>query len=241
MNATKLLEKTTTAIQAGFLSHTARSVRREHLTYLSVPKLLHLEKTLRQIEERQIPGDFLEFGIALGGSAVLIAKSANKLGRSFTGFDVFGMIPPPLSEKDDVKSKERYKAIVNGQSQGLGNDVYYGYRQDLYAEVVQTFSRYGLKVGKDGLGLEKGLFQDTWPRWKQRPVAFVHIDCDWFDPVRYCLDQVCNLVVRAGVILLDDYHDYGGAQLATDEFLSKHRNFTFEDGANVLLRARDSN
>ena len=75
MNATKLLEKTTTAIQAGFLSHTARSVRREHLTYLSVPKLLHLEKTLRQIEERQIPGDFLEFGIALD----------NKLGVRLAG------------------------------------------------------------------------------------------------------------------------------------------------------------
>lgn len=34
---------------------------------------------------------------------------------------------------------------------------------------------------------------------------------------------------------LDDYHDYGGAKKAVDDFVAEHRDFTFEDGANVLL------
>ena len=241
IRATSIFEKTSSAFQLSLLSKTARAIRRENLTYLSVSKLRHLEKTLHDIHNRGIAGDFLEFGVALGGSAILIARAAQVSGRTFTGFDIFGTIPPPTSDKDDVKSKERYRTIAEGKSQGLGGDPYYGYREDLYSDVVRTFSRYGLTVDTKGIALEKGLFQDTWPHWKTRPIAFVHIDCDWYEPVRYCLDVVRDLLVPGGAILLDDYHDYGGAQVATQEFLAEHYNFTFEDGANVVLRRGDSN
>jgi hypothetical protein len=45
-----------------------------------------------------ITGNFLEFGIALGGSAICLASEIGD-GRRFLGFDVFGTIPPP-SERD---------------------------------------------------------------------------------------------------------------------------------------------
>src|SRR5687768_16893663 len=91
------------------LSSEALAVRNERLTYLSVEKFSRLEETVREVLERQIPGDVLEFGVALGGSGIVLAKHAVHAGRAFHGFDVFGMIPEPASEKDDVKSKDRYK------------------------------------------------------------------------------------------------------------------------------------
>jgi len=235
-----ILDRTSDKLQFALLSKTAKTVRKEHLTYLSIAKLRHLEKTLHNIRHR-IAGDYLEFGIALGGSAILIARAAKAAGRTFTGFDIFGTIPPPTSDKDDIKSKERYKTIADGKSHGLGGDPYYGYRKDLYSDVVNTFARYGLTVDEHNITLRKGLFQETWPHWKKRPIAFVHIDCDWYDPVRYCLSNVCALIAPGGVILLDDYHDYGGAQTATQEFIQSHHNFSFEDGANVVLRRKDAN
>lgn len=241
MKAVSILDRASDRLQFALLSKTAKTVRREHLTYLSISKLRHLEKTLQDIHHRRITGDYLEFGIALGGSAILIAKAAKNAGRAFTGFDIFGTIPPPTSDKDDLKSKERYKTIAGGKSQGLGGDPYYGYRKDLYSDVVNTFSRFGLPVDEWSIALRKGLFQDTWPQWQPRAIAFVHIDCDWYDPVRYCLESVHNLIVPGGVILLDDYHDYGGAQTATVEFLEGHHSFNFEDGANVVLRRKDAN
>ena len=45
----------------------------------------------------------MEYGVALGGSAVYLASEGYDR-RRFQGYDVFGMIPEP-GEQDDEKSK----------------------------------------------------------------------------------------------------------------------------------------
>jgi O-methyltransferase len=77
-----------------------------------------------------VSGDVLEFGVALGGSAIVLAGIAGLAHRRFYGFDVFEMIPAPTSEKDDEKSKQRYNLIASGKSEGIGGDLYYGYRNN---------------------------------------------------------------------------------------------------------------
>jgi len=71
-------------------------------------------------------------------------------------------------------------------------------------------------------------------------LAFAHIDCDWYDPVTYCLTIAADRLNSGGVIVIDDYHDYGGCRTAVDEFLSSHSDFEFEDGPNPILRKRRS-
>ncbi len=218
------------------LSPTARAVRRERLTYLSDEKLSHLEQTAASILRDGTQGDILEFGVALGGSAIVLADLARRDGRSFHGFDVFEMIPPPTSEKDDEKSKQRYEVIASGNSKGINGDVYYGYRENLYQEVLGSFARHGVAVDGQTVALHKGLFQDTWPRCDVKTVAFAHIDCDWYDPVKFCLESVSSRLSPGGVIVLDDFHAYGGCRVATTEFLSTHGDYIFEDAASPVLR-----
>jgi O-methyltransferase len=214
------------------LSALAHDVRREGLTYLSSEKLRRLEQALASTSG--VPGDYAEFGVALGGSAILIASAA--AGRRFHGFDVFGMIPPPTSDKDDRRSKERYETIEAGASEGIGGELYYGYREDLLAEVAASFARRGLTVGEGGVWLHKGLFEETWPVAGVERLAFAHIDCDWYDPVAYCLAAVDAAIAPGGAILIDDYHDYGGCRTAVDEFLARSADYVFEDGPNPILR-----
>jgi asparagine synthase (glutamine-hydrolysing) len=216
------------------LSKLARSVRQQKLTYLSDAKLLRLEEALAAAE--QVEGAFLEFGVALGGSAILIANTATRANKPFVGFDVFGMIPPPTSDKDDRRSKERYETIARGQAAGIGGEVYYGYRDNLYEDVVRAFSRNGLTVDGEQIVLVKGLFEDTWPTVEVASVAFCHVDCDWYDPVKFCLTSIAPKLARGGVILLDDYHDYGGCRQAADEFLKMNPEFMLSDGPNVIVR-----
>nr|WP_298684558.1 TylF/MycF/NovP-related O-methyltransferase [uncultured Dongia sp.] len=218
------------------LGATAKSVRRDGLTYLSLKKLRRLEATLDDVLGRDVPGDVAEFGVALGGSAIILAEGAKRHGRSFHGFDVFAMIPPPTSDKDDAKSKDRYQKIASGQSKGIGSDTYYGYRDDLYGDVCSAFHNHGLDADGAGVTLHKGLFEDTLPKAGLERIAFAHVDCDWYDPVTYCLASVADRLSPGGVILIDDYHDYGGCHVATDEFLHTHPGFTVEDGENVILR-----
>ena len=197
-------------------------MRRDHLTYCSIGKLARLERCVDQAIGQKVPGSVVEFGVALGGSAILLAKRCND--RPFHGFDVFGMISAPTSEKDDQKSKNRYKSIAAGQSTGIGNDTYYGYRSDLFSEVVDAFARHQCPVDNRRVFLHKGLFEQA---WRQSPegekVAVAHIDCDWYDPVKFCIAATLPRLNSGSIFLVfDDYHDYGGARTAIDELLSEH-------------------
>lgn len=217
------------------LSDTARQVREERLTYLPVRKLVRIEAALAEIRRRNVPGDIVEYGVALGGSAILLAAQATG-GRRFFGLDVFAMIPPPQSEKDDAKSKERYRAIATGNARGLGGDPYYGYRDDLYEHVSAQLARYGTAVDGQRINLVKGLFQDTLPTLGLEQIAFAHIDCDWYDPVRYCLAETAARLAPGGLMVIDDYNDYGGCRTAVDEFLSERADFRMDGGQNPILR-----
>jgi len=217
------------------LGDASRAVLADHLTYLSPEKLQRIEAALARIDRDRIAGDILEFGVALGGSGILLAGHARN-GRNFHGFDVFDMIPPPTSDKDDDKSRERYEAIKSGRSQGIHGDEYYGYRDNLFETVKDSFARHGRPVDGVSVQLHKGLFEETWPKIEIGPVAFAHVDCDWYEPVRYCLHVVADRLSIGGAMVIDDYHDYGGAHAAVDEFLLARPGFAFDDGANAILR-----
>lgn len=200
------------------LSPTARQVQAERLTYLASRKLLQLETTVRQLGREEVPGAFIECGVALGGSAALLARAAVAQGRSFDGYDVFGTIPAP-TERDPPEVHERYRTIVSGQSEGIGTDEYYGYRTDLYEHVTGVLERFGAPVGPN-VRLHEGLFEDT--LHVSEPVALAHLDCDWYEPVRLCLERIYPSLSSGGRLVIDDYFDYGGAREATDETLAEH-------------------
>jgi O-methyltransferase len=216
----------------------APRLRKAGLTYLSLKKLARIEAEMARLATSGVPGDFLEFGVALGGSGILIARKARQDRRGFVGFDVFAMIPPPTSDKDDEKSRERYSVISSGKAKGLAGETYYGYVDDLYTRVCASFAKYGVAVDGQDVTLVKGLFEETWPSRSRRPIAFAHIDCDWYDPVKYCLNAVAEGLSPGGAIVLDDYHDYGGCKQATEEFLAERTDFERVEGENLILRRK---
>lgn len=217
------------------LSPVTRAVVQDRLTYLSLEKLERIAAAMKATAG--VPGDILEFGVALGGSGIILASQARD-DRRFFGFDVFGMIPPPVSEKDDSKSKERFEVIKAGQSHGIAGDEYYGYRSDLFGDVKAAFQRHGCPVDGKSVQLCKGLFEESWPTVDVDAIALVHVDCDWYDPVRYCLRACAGKLSRGGIIIIDDYHDYGGCRTAVDEFIASRSDFVLDQGRNPFLRKR---
>lgn len=212
-----------------------KHIRAKKLTYLSDKKLASLSHTCRSIEEANLPGIFLEAGCALGGSAILIATIKHP-DRPFFIFDVFGMIPPPTQE-DTQDVHHRYRQIVEGKSTGIGGDKYYGYQENLYAVVQSNLARFGIDCEKQSVSLIKGLVQDTMTI--HQPVAFAHVDVDWYEPVMTCLRRVFPKLVRGGCIILDDYQDWGGCRKATDEYLQEIAGqFALDDTAGSRKIAR---
>ena len=196
--------------------HLIKKIRRKHLTYLTDKRLAHIARVCKQIEAQGVEGMFIEAGCALGGSAILISFLKNNQ-RVFSVYDVFGMIPPP-TEMDPEEVHNRYQTISAGKSGGIGGDKYYGYEEDLYNKVYSNFQSFGTEPETNNIKLIKGLLQKTMVI--DSPVAFAHIDVDWYEPVKVSLERIFPFLSPGGCIVLDDYHDWGGCKKATDEFLA---------------------
>lgn len=211
------------------------SIQNKKITYLSNQKLEKLAATCHLIEEANLAGAFIEAGCALGGSSILMA-SLKHLERPLFVYDVFGMIPPPTEEDtDDVH--DRYRTIVEGKSKGLGSDKYYGYEENLYEIVQSNFREFGINCKKQSISLVRGLVQETMKI--EQPVAFAHIDVDWYEPVMICLERIFPRLVIEGNIILDDYYDWGGCRKATDEYLRKVvGQFELDDSAGSMKVTR---
>lgn len=193
-------------------------VRSKRLTYLNDFKIYNIVQSLADLDRKGLEGDCLEAGCALGGSSAVIAAQMG-VGRKLFVHDVFGMIPAP-SENDPEEVHERYKTIVEGKAQGLGNgaDTYYGYVHNLKDVVRENLSAC---LAADQLArteLVEGLVEDTLVG--DTPIAFAHIDVDWYDPVKVCLERIEPRMPVGGIFILDDYFDWESCKRAVDEFLT---------------------
>lgn len=210
-------------------------IRAGNLTYLSKDKLAKLASACHAVEEKKVPGLFIEAGCALGGSAILLA-SVKSAERPLRVYDVFGMIPSPTSE-DTEDVHQRYRMIVEGKSQGIGNDTYYGYEDNLYARVQDNFTSFGIDCERESVSLIKGLLQQTMDI--REPVALAHIDVDWYEPVKTCMERIFPRLAVGGHLILDDYHDWGGCRKAVDEYLRTVVGmFRLDDSAGSLTVTR---
>ncbi|MGD1921271.1 MAG: TylF/MycF/NovP-related O-methyltransferase [Pleurocapsa sp.] len=193
---------------------TIREVKDKKLSYLETTTLGELTQAVIKIDRQQIPGIIVETGCALGGSSIVIASNKSR-DRELFVYDVFGMIPPP-SDRDDKDVHQRYEVIKQGESIGLGGDLYYGYEDNLYDKVAQSFIDFDLNPTEHNIHLVKGLYEDT--LHVDRPVALAHIDCDWYESVLTCLKRIEPHVVKGGILVIDDYYHWSGCQKAVDEY-----------------------
>jgi len=211
-----------------------KRARAEHLTYLKPHNLRSLASVVAEAERAGRPGLIIEAGTARGGSAIVMA-AAKAPERPMKVYDVFGMIPPP-TEHDGPDVHERYRKISQGEATGVGGDKYYGYRDDLYDEVTESFSRLGVPAAENRVELIRGLFEDTIEL--DEPVAVAHLDGDWYESTMTCLTRIAPLLSPGGRIVLDDYYAWSGCRAAVDEYFADRGGFRFEQRARLhVVRA----
>lgn len=212
-------------------------LRTSHLTYVGMRKLKNLAWAAYSVREARVPGIYVEAGVALGGTAILLGRMKPP-DASLQLCDVFGMIPPPTA-MDDEDAHRRYEQIRSGKSAGLGDETYYGYRTDLISVVRDNLQRYGLSETTDRIRFCQGEFERS--LWIDEPVALAHIDCDWYASVRTCIERIVPHLSPGGIIVFDDYKSYSGCRRAVDEMLHQEPSLeiVFTDKS-VGVRRRDT-
>ena len=206
------------------VEETIARARRERLTYLQEDNLRELAAMVIDADRGSLPGLVIEAGTALGGSAIVMA-AAKAPDRPMKVYDVFGTIPAPGAH-DGPDVHERYGTIAGGRARGVGGDTYYGYRDDLYREVAESFARLGVPAGERNVELIQGLFEDTIEL--DEPVAVAHLDGDWYESTMTCLTRLAPLLVPGGRIVLDDYYAWSGCRAAVDEYFAGRDGFRRE-------------
>lgn len=171
-------------------------------TMCSNARLRGLYEAVQYVVAKKIAGDVVECGTARGGSAALMGLALKQLGenRTLWVFDTFEGLPAPTDADPDVEIARLYTGSCRGA----------------FDEVSVLFDRVGILAQSR---LIKGLVQDTLPLSEVEKIAVLHLDTDWYDSVKVCLDQLYDRVSPGGVIQIDDYGHWEGARHAVDDFL----------------------
>ena len=92
--------------------------------------------------------------------------------------------------------------------------------------MTDAFARHGVPVADHNIELVQGLFEDTVRL--DEPVAFAHLDGDWYESTMTCLTRIAPLLVPGGRIVLDDYYTWSGCRRAVDEYFTGRDGFRME-------------
>ncbi len=204
------------------VAETILFLRSNALTYCARPgKLEVVHEAAKRVEAGNVPGIFLEAGVAMGGSAIVIAKTKSP-GRELRLYDVFEMLPPP-GANDDARSHEVYRNFLAGSVSGPVDRTYVEHATDLLAFTRDNMRRTGVDPDAENIRFVKGLYEETLK--VDEPVAFAHIDCDWYDSVKLCIDRLADRMSVGGIMLFDDYNSFQGCRKAVDEWLPRDPRF----------------
>lgn len=195
-------------------------------TMLSEQRLYSLYRLARHICENNIPGNFVECGVAAGGSSALLTyviKHYSRLPRRLFSCDSFSGMPTP-TEQDTVQG-------VDAESTGWGTGT--------CAAPEESVRDACAKVGAaELLTTVKGYFEDTLPGIRNRAgmISLLHLDGDWYESTATILRNLYDHVVDDGIMQVDDYGYWDGCRKAIHEFESA-RGITFSinsiDGTGV--------
>jgi hypothetical protein len=176
-------------------------------TMIGYRRLSKLYDKAAYLERKQINGSFVECGVHNGGSAGIISSVAKDNGkRNVWLLDSWEGLPEP------AESDVSYTGVVGKGGMCLGHE-----------EKVEELLFKNLKLDDRKIYLVKGWFKETIPLCKSDigSIALLHLDCDWYESVKFCLDELYDNVVKNGFIFIDDYGHWEGCRRAVDEFLEE--------------------
>lgn len=156
------------------------------------------------IDADRVEGDIAECGVLDGGTAALLAWATRdqRPVRQLHLFDSWEGLPSASAE--DGKSAADW----------AGEDV------GSMARVRQVLRHF--QIDPSRVVFHRGWFDATFPQANVDCVALVHVDADFYQSVRLCLEHWYPRLSPGGFMQIDDYDSFPGCRKATDEFLQAH-------------------
>ena len=177
-------------------------------TMVGPKRLLSLYRLARETCERDLPGNFVECGVAAGGSSALLGAVIarhSKRPRTVFSCDTFEGMPAATAE-DTTRG-------VGAEASGWGRGT--------CAAPVDSLREICTRLGVSEIVQPLvGLFADTLPVHRERmgEIAFLHLDGDWYSSTRDILINLYDQTAPGARMQIDDFGCWDGCRRAIEEF-----------------------
>jgi O-methyltransferase len=173
-------------------------------TLLDKGQLDLIEKSVLDLEQRGVPGDYIEAGVWRGGAVILmraLMKAYDIRDRQIIAADSFSGIPANTQFRHDPVDlwEDRWAASLD--------------------EVRANIARFGLL--DDRIEFLEGFFADTLPTLDDRQFALIRLDSDSHDSVMASLVHLYPRLTNGGIIIVDDWH-LPGCRIAVDAYRAQN-------------------
>lgn len=182
-------------------------------TLVQVERCYTLYQTIKYIIKNNIAGDFVECGVWKGGSSMLMAYvllQEGVMNRKIYLYDTF----MGMTEPGEIDGPEEKKQWVEGKVSDKLNNMSYSPIEEVKANMRMT------GYPAENIILVKGRVEETLPGNLPSVISLLRLDTDWYESTKHELVHLYPLLVKNGVLIVDDYGAWQGARKATDEYFS---------------------
>jgi predicted O-methyltransferase YrrM len=193
-----------------------RALCAEVALYTQTPpeRVATLADAVEYVIRRGIPGDFVECGVWLGGSAMAIAKTLLRRDvrdRRIWLYDTFGAMPQP-----DEVDRDLNRDFAGRPPPPLTSDTPHGAYLPAVRKNIESTGYPGELVS-----YVCGLVEATIPATMPQEIALLRLDTDWYSSTAHELEHLYPRLAPGGVLIVDDYGHYQGARKAADEYFER--------------------
>lgn len=187
-------------------------------TMTSPERIAHLVTAVLYMHENRIAGSVVECGVWRGGSMMIVARLLQELGdrtRDLFLFDTYDGMPLP-SDQDRDATGAPASELLKMQPKTRDN-LFWAYAP--IEEVAANMHSTGYPADK--VHLIKGQVEQTIPDAAPDNIGLLRLDTDWYASTLHELEHLYPRLAHLGVMIVNDYGCWQGAQQAVDEFFAR--------------------
>lgn len=176
--------------------------------------------SVNYIVGNKVPGAIVECGVWRGGSMMAALKTLISLedtSREVYLYDTYEGMVEPTKQDTKINGTIAAEAFKQFKRVGIGSEWCLASLDD----VKQAVYRIGYPEEK--IHFVKGKVEETLPGTIPENVAILRLDTDWYESTKHELIHLFPRLTNGGVLLLDDYGSWQGAQKAVDEYITEHK------------------
>ncbi len=169
---------------------------------------------LRDTLARGVPGGVAEIGVHRGGTAGLLAAVLldARVERHLHLYDAWGALPSPTEADGRQAESYRHENIPEKLADLVENPP-----RPVAEHTIHSVVGYP----REATTYHQGWYEETLRPVEAGVLAFVHIDCDYYDSVRLALTFFAETAAPGAMAVCDDYGTWDGAKQAIREFAAE--------------------